>query len=301
MLVPDDLPAFATLTTDEERERKAEATSPGTYNVVVNPESFQHLPEYSDDLDAKSLRADPRRRASLPTSLASSQGREMSVDGAPELDDVPHHSEDPNVVILDRFQDGTRRATLAWKESRSPIGAQVSMSGLEINPPIVEGPVRDDTTRSLMQIAAEGGQDSNLLHHFRVHIWPQLNQVQIQGMAQESSQATNYGVEVLEHAARVFPPVSLQDSFDDGFDHLLSVTFPGARQADDVHQLFHAMMAVAALALAHREGNERLDALQHYQKALPALQSNLRSAGDLSSDGAFLTHFLLLVYEVSPS
>ena len=60
-------------------------------------------------------------------------------------------------------------------------------------------------------------------------------------------------------------------------------------------------MAVAALGLAHQEGNERLDALQHYQKALPALQSNLRSADDLSSDGAFLTHFLLLVYEVSTS
>lgn len=59
------------------------------------------------------------------------------------------------------------------------------------------------------------------------------------------------------------------------------------------------MMAVAALSLAHQEGSERLDALQHYQKALPALQSNLRSADDLPSDGAFLTHFLLLVYEVS--
>lgn len=59
------------------------------------------------------------------------------------------------------------------------------------------------------------------------------------------------------------------------------------------------MMAVAALSLAHQEGNERLDALQHYQKALPALQSNLRSEDDLSSDGTFLTHFLLLVYEVS--
>lgn len=61
------------------------------------------------------------------------------------------------------------------------------------------------------------------------------------------------------------------------------------------------MMAVAALSLAHQEGNERLDALQHYQQALPALQSNLRSADDLPSDGAFLTHFLLLIYEVSDS
>ena len=59
------------------------------------------------------------------------------------------------------------------------------------------------------------------------------------------------------------------------------------------------MMAVAALSLAVQDGKERLDALQHYQQALPALQSSLKSTEDLSSDGAFLTHFLLLVYEVS--
>ncbi len=57
-------------------------------------------------------------------------------------------------------------------------------------------------------------------------------------------------------------------------------------------------MAVAALSLAVQEGTERVDALQHYHQVLPALQSSLRSPEDLSSDGAFLTHFLLLVYEV---
>ena len=60
-------------------------------------------------------------------------------------------------------------------------------------------------------------------------------------------------------------------------------------------------MAVAALSLAVQEGKERLDALQHYQQALPALQLTLKSPDDLSSDGAFLTHFLLLVYEVRRS
>jgi hypothetical protein len=59
------------------------------------------------------------------------------------------------------------------------------------------------------------------------------------------------------------------------------------------------MMAVAALSLAQKDGNARLDALQHYQQALPALQFVLRSADDLYSDGGFLTHFMLLVYEVS--
>ena len=60
------------------------------------------------------------------------------------------------------------------------------------------------------------------------------------------------------------------------------------------------MMAVAALSLAQQDCNARLDALQHYQQALPALQHNLRSADDLYSDGGFLTHFMLLVYEVRP-
>lgn len=66
-------------------------------------------------------------------------------------------------------------------------------------------------------------------------------------------------------------------------------------------QLYHAMIAVAALSLATRDGHARLVALQHYQQALPALQSSLRSADDLLSDGAFLTHFLLFVYEVRDS
>lgn len=59
------------------------------------------------------------------------------------------------------------------------------------------------------------------------------------------------------------------------------------------------MMAVAALSLTQKDSTARLDALQHYQQALPALQINLRSADDLYSDGGFLTHFMLLVYEVS--
>ena len=60
-------------------------------------------------------------------------------------------------------------------------------------------------------------------------------------------------------------------------------------------------MALAALSMAGQDGKERLDALQHYQQALPALQNSLKTPEDISSDGAFLTHFLLLVYEVSQS
>ena len=59
------------------------------------------------------------------------------------------------------------------------------------------------------------------------------------------------------------------------------------------------MMAVAALSKSHRDGVTNLEALQYYHLVTSALQSNLRSAQDLSSHGTFLTHFLLLLYEVS--
>lgn len=55
------------------------------------------------------------------------------------------------------------------------------------------------------------------------------------------------------------------------------------------------MMAVSALSLSHRDGVTNLDALQHYQQVL----SFLKSEEDLTSDVTFLTHLLLLLYEVS--
>lgn len=58
-------------------------------------------------------------------------------------------------------------------------------------------------------------------------------------------------------------------------------------------------MAFSALSMAHSQGVQDLNGLQHYSKALPLLQNSLHTDEDLSSDGALLTHFLLLLYEVS--
>lgn len=103
---PDDLPPFASLTTDEDRERKAERAHPGTYHVLVNPDSFAHLPEYSDDSDARQLLS-PLRRGSVTASLASSLGRESEKS-----------VHDPNVVVLPRFEDAARR--ISSREPGSP-------------------------------------------------------------------------------------------------------------------------------------------------------------------------------------
>ncbi|KIW17714.1 hypothetical protein PV08_04909 [Exophiala spinifera] len=252
----DDLPPFAALMTDEEREKKAEHSSPGTYNVVVNQDSFQHLPEYNDESAIKREPAVPLRRASIAATHVSLSGRDIAVEGVPLAGD-------PNVVVLPRFEDIARRNTFSSSKDLhsqlSPLAKQRFIKEEESDEiAIVDEPM------SIMEdgFDSEGQRYSR---QFRYVVWKQLVPAeldQMDGMERSS-------VELLETAARVFPP------------------------------LRHAMMALAALSLASTESNSRLDALQHYQQALPALQSVLRGPDDLSSDGAFLTHFLLLVYEIA--
>jgi hypothetical protein len=269
----DDLPPFASLTTDEEREKKAEKSSPGTYHVVVNQNSFQHLPEYSDDPEIKREMLSPMRRGSLATSLGSSLSREAGVEGTPVAGD-------PNIVVLPRFEDATRRGTFSSNQARSPISPIIKHENIKSED--LEEAVITDAPETMAE-STRLSREARYLRQFRQVVWKQLVPAELDqrdGMVRSSAN-------ILEAAATVFPPVRPDYFIVDSAD-------PGP-------QLHHAIMAVAALSLAVQEETERLDALQHYQQVLPALQSSLRSPDDLSSDGAFLTHFLLLVYEVSQS
>ena len=58
-------------------------------------------------------------------------------------------------------------------------------------------------------------------------------------------------------------------------------------------------MAFSGLSMAHKNCNTGLAALQHYQQALPLLQNSIQNEQDLASDGVFLTHFILLLYEIA--
>lgn len=58
------------------------------------------------------------------------------------------------------------------------------------------------------------------------------------------------------------------------------------------------MMAISALSLDRKSGSHSIDALHYYHQAFLTLQNNIWSGKDLLLDGLFLTHFLLLVYEV---
>ncbi|KAK6000308.1 hypothetical protein QM012_003940 [Aureobasidium pullulans] len=117
------LPAFTELSNEDERERKALTQPPGTFNVILTPDSFGRLPEYgglirryrsgsgcskygfSEDPDLVVLAefedtpyfmALPERNPSFtnyptPASSASSIPRDLSSHGTTDIDEVMAH------------------------------------------------------------------------------------------------------------------------------------------------------------------------------------------------------------------
>lgn len=150
----DDLPAFATLTNDEDRERKAETTLPGTYSVVVTPKSFADLPEYASTANAQTARrqTSDRPRASTVSSTGSSKKSRS----------------DPNVVVLDRFEESSPSMSLQLPGRQSSLPETMQHMSLSITP--------SSTTSSQPNtpITHVTAAESRLILHFRQYIVARL-------------------------------------------------------------------------------------------------------------------------------
>lgn len=203
----DALPPFTSLETDEERERKAESQNPGTYHVVVNPESFSHLPEYNEEFNETSASKSPElRRGSLALSTISSIGR----DAVTETENS-YVVEDENTVIVRRFEDTSRRGTFSSKDSRafeSPVVPRTQMT-TESPPDESEpaGGIKGDF--SLLSVAARGGEDSALLDRFRNRVIQQIVHFPYESVDSLGQPVISLGAEIFEEAAALSPPVSL--------------------------------------------------------------------------------------------
>ena len=125
-LEEDDLPPFASLTTEEEWQRKAEHRPPGTYFVVANSASFADSEDYRNDPDSESQSTSAPREETYghPSSEATSSSRTMQLPlvtsgsalGALELGrkrkPAENVSVDADTLILGTFDEGSRRASL---------------------------------------------------------------------------------------------------------------------------------------------------------------------------------------------
>ncbi|KAL4783487.1 hypothetical protein BJX76DRAFT_255362 [Aspergillus varians] len=243
-LIPcNQLPDFSKLTSDEDREKKAQGSVPGTYHVVVVPESFARLPEYTED----ALETMPSNIYSSPLSEYSSYD---------PIEEVTM-SEDPNVVILSQFRDSrkqlysSRRSYTQSPESDlGPASASTAMMCTSLQD------ISEDQISESFNVES---YDLSLLDHFQNVVWMQL----IPG----------------------------------GYGYLEANTFE--QEASNFPPLLHVMMTLSALSLVHQGNAHYMDALQYYDQALPSLQSSLQNCDDVLSDGLFLTHFLLLVYQIA--
>lgn len=184
----DSLPAFAFLTSDEERERKAEASIPGTYYVIVIPDSFSKLPEYAADA-AEAVKSDSR----------------PNLDSATDFD----------VVILETFEDITHRSACTGRTSRiSPMSeASDPFCSLAVSPVLatLHSPVlaEDDGMSFLNPHNEQPRHDTAPFAHLRHSGWKQPtpnDRGQDDAHGLESCGMT-LGVGFLEPGASDFPPV----------------------------------------------------------------------------------------------
>ncbi|CAF9924658.1 MAG: hypothetical protein HETSPECPRED_005644 [Heterodermia speciosa] len=253
------------LKSDEDRERKAEHQMPGTYHVVANPSSFAGLEEYQDNNSGSKLHSKSRttrihrRRSSSANEPSSTTGQDVY--------------EDPETLILGTFEDNARRppilGLLTTNLSKSPTSSLTSQSPGAGFAQSAHSISRSTETSPVLGSAVQSRADQDIVSFYQQFVRVQLDQVHRDSLGTSSQSGALTFPEVLDKHVDSFPP------------------------------LYHALMAFSALSMAYSQGLQDLNALQHYSKALPYLHSSLRSSQDLSSDGALLTHFVLLLYEIA--
>lgn len=187
----DDLPEFHVLTTDDDRERKAKTRQPGTFGVVVTPESFSDLLEY-----AASTSSSASRRPSVQSQVSS-----LDVQTASPYPPPSRRDTDPNVVILDRFEDTlcTRAVSLSF----SPVTARTI--------PSIQSPTSTIEVLPFTQLGGYAAQDyaglqDRLLSHFRDYISIRLFEPSLHPRLQHVSLERSM-VESFELEASQYQPV----------------------------------------------------------------------------------------------
>ncbi|KAK1089293.1 hypothetical protein LTR33_000119 [Friedmanniomyces endolithicus] len=167
----DDLRAFATLTSEEERERKAETQRPGTFAVVATIDSFSSLPEYASTTPSGGRRPSVQSTQGSMSSPTSSSGWQPT-------------QPDPNTVVLERFEDAApltaRSYPVVVLPQRPDVHMADAMRSLFISTSL-EAAILPNTTATYTRIP---GSDDHLIAHFHQTIVRRLIQPQLPGQSQ---------------------------------------------------------------------------------------------------------------------
>ncbi|MCJ1245111.1 hypothetical protein MMC30_002312 [Trapelia coarctata] len=275
----DLLPSFTSLTNEDDWQKKAGHQPPGTFYVVANPESFQHLEEYRQVRSDQDLRpltrfGEPERGPQTP--VGGTLQTPITFQAEEGYRARANTAIDPKTIVLGTFEEDLQR-TPHWGLVSPPSAHPGRINTLMAQSPDLTTFTRglDDLSVSAVQplqnpppvATGPTEQEIRLLLHYRTFVSRHIVQIR----RDHTREGSLPGTDVFEQEASTFPPL----------------------------KLFHALMALSASSLAHRDGSQNIDALQYYEKALTPLQNNSRNEQDLASNGTFFTHFILLLYEIA--
>lgn len=201
----DVLPAFSTLTNDEDREKKAGYRAPGTYNIVVNLSSFTYLDEYREDSE------EARSRVESVLGVPHwGQQRSHTIAGRRSYEPLTN---DPNVVILSRFEEDTGIATSTstrssqHRDSVTPGPSIPSCTNVGRYSEI-SNTIGDATSgQCFFQIPYRDSTDHELISHFNSFVQRSMAQVHRDSLGTPSDTDALLSYEVFAQQAAQFAPV----------------------------------------------------------------------------------------------
>ncbi|KAF2206431.1 hypothetical protein CERZMDRAFT_89316 [Cercospora zeae-maydis SCOH1-5] len=219
----DDLPAFSELTSEEDRERKAEAHKPGTFGVIVTPESFHDLPEYTN-----SSQGSPNRRRTRTHSCRSGQ-----LSPRPAVRRATTLPPDHNMIILDRFEDAASDMVMP---TRSSLREEIpeALQNLSITSP----PYTPSATSTAATASIREGEE--LVSHFRQYIVPRLIHPQFEALPGVVSRGSTS--DVLEREAARFPPLRHALCAISA----LNLAYTGRSSLEEAMQNYHQALAASS-------------------------------------------------------
>lgn len=201
------------LTNDEDRERKAEFSRPGSYHLVVNPLSFAEFDEYRDNPrywdSPKSMRLER---------LRSEQGDQFSNDQTqPNEPNGGHFNDaqmcnDPDIVILKIFEDDTCKL---GSPRNAVVQAQCPRTPTQSLPSSVRFAHRTDCftdscgNTPLMRMAYQDGRDDQLVYYYKTFVHRHLAQVHRDSLGTSLETGALSAPDVFERHAASFLPVCL--------------------------------------------------------------------------------------------
>lgn len=274
---------------------------PGTYHVVVNPLSFADYEDYRPAHDESNPVQFP-----LSNSSGNARIEQSSIDHThpqgKHLEKIQDASNDKDVVVLKVFEDETQRGSapgeLITRQDRSSRTSTLSTS-LSISATSKQTKNHLELmykNTPLMRMVPRSGNDHQVVRYYKSFVLRHLAQVHRDSLGTSLETGALSAPDVFEMHAAKFLPVSGSHRVKDE-NCILSKRFPTLTVLSS--QLYHALMAFSALSMSYKTGSPNFDALQHYQEAFPCLQASLHGEEDLASDGVFLTHFMLLLYEIA--